>query len=330
MVALNPDFAPSQAEADTHEARQRVDGEPKASPKDGLKRVPEVGQFEPQNRVGGFFSLAAESVGVNQPRSRNRIVEKRAYTYETASVDTEYEYSPFGEVIRSIGSYADVNPFRFSTKYLDLETGFYYYGYRHYDPATGRWLSKDPLGEAGGTNLYSFVENGGVNYWDYLGLKNPNVHRVEVTTTIRPGSPNPGQKSHHTTVVDTSTGESASSHTTGRTDITPGASDRFSLPSVRNDFNSSVTQTDDSTTVHMDGTTASVAVPANIDYDLDITINHDTSEVTVEGSHDGFPSYTVEVDGEVVYDHQQECLLDLFGDGDDVDVNTGPVCGGSS
>ena len=137
MVALNPDFVLSQTEADKHEARQRVDGEPKASPKDGLKRVPEVGQFEPQNRVGGFFSLAAQSVGVDRCSSRNRIGEKRGYAYETVSVDTEYEYSPFGEVIRSSGIYADVNTFRFSTKYLDVETGLYYYGYRHYDPARG-------------------------------------------------------------------------------------------------------------------------------------------------------------------------------------------------
>ena len=55
MVALNRDYAAAKTDTDPHEARQRVDGEPKASPKDGLKRVPEIGQFEPQNRVGGFF-----------------------------------------------------------------------------------------------------------------------------------------------------------------------------------------------------------------------------------------------------------------------------------
>jgi RHS repeat-associated protein len=42
---------------------------------------------------------------------------------------------------------ADANPFRFSTKYLDAETGLYYYGYRYYMPETGRWLGRDPLGE---------------------------------------------------------------------------------------------------------------------------------------------------------------------------------------
>jgi hypothetical protein len=44
------------------------------------------------------------------------------------------------------------------------------YGYRYYDPVTGRWPSRDPIGESGGMNLYGFVGNNGVDGWDYLGL----------------------------------------------------------------------------------------------------------------------------------------------------------------
>jgi RHS repeat-associated protein len=44
------------------------------------------------------------------------------------------------------------------------------YGYRWYDPLTGRWNSKDPIGERGGANLYGFVKNDGVNRLDKLGL----------------------------------------------------------------------------------------------------------------------------------------------------------------
>ena len=44
-----------------------------------------------------------------------------------------------------------------------------YYGYRYYDPQTGRWPSRDPIGERGGVNLYGFVGNDGVNQIDYLG-----------------------------------------------------------------------------------------------------------------------------------------------------------------
>ena len=45
-----------------------------------------------------------------------------------------------------------------------------YYGYRYYDPVTGRWPSRDPIGERGGVNLYSFVENDSVGQLDPFGL----------------------------------------------------------------------------------------------------------------------------------------------------------------
>jgi RHS repeat-associated protein len=44
-----------------------------------------------------------------------------------------------------------------------------YYGYRYYDPLTGRWPSTDPIGEEGGVNLYGFVYNNSEFYFDYLG-----------------------------------------------------------------------------------------------------------------------------------------------------------------
>ena len=50
-----------------------------------------------------------------------------------------------------------------------------YYGYRYYDPVTGRWPSRDPIGERGGMNLYGFVNNDGVNKWDNLGLTGLNL-----------------------------------------------------------------------------------------------------------------------------------------------------------
>src|SRR5690625_4492908 len=78
---------------------------------------------------------------------------------DTAEVAAYYDYDPFGKTVRATGPAAEVNPFRFSTKYQDHETGFYYYGYRYYQPETGRWLNRDPIGEQGGLDLYEFVYN---------------------------------------------------------------------------------------------------------------------------------------------------------------------------
>lgn len=64
---------------------------------------------------------------------------------------------------------ADANPFRFSTKYLDDESSLYYYGYRYYQPESGRWLSRDPIQERGGRNLYAFALNAPGNYVDTYG-----------------------------------------------------------------------------------------------------------------------------------------------------------------
>ena len=57
-----------------------------------------------------------------------------------------------------------------STKYLDQETGLYYYGYRFYNPSLGRWPSRDPVGEDGGINLYACLQNNLLCRIDELGL----------------------------------------------------------------------------------------------------------------------------------------------------------------
>jgi RHS repeat-associated protein len=86
------------------------------------------------------------------------------------TVSANYEYDPFGQVIRATGLMAKANPFRFSTKYQDDESGLNYYGYRFYNPNGGRWPNRDPIGERGGLNLYDYVANNPINAIDSLGL----------------------------------------------------------------------------------------------------------------------------------------------------------------
>ena len=87
-----------------------------------------------------------------------------------------YEYGPFGEVIRATGPMAKANPFRWSTQYQDDETDLVMYLARPYSPSTGRWLSRDPIQEQGGLNLYGFVGNNPISRFDVLGLWWSNIH----------------------------------------------------------------------------------------------------------------------------------------------------------
>lgn len=84
-----------------------------------------------------------------------------------------FEYGPFGETIRLTPNANNQSPFKFSTKYQDDESDFLYYGYRYYNPSTGRWLNRDPIEEAGGKNIYEFVRNSPVDQYDLLGRCGP-------------------------------------------------------------------------------------------------------------------------------------------------------------
>ena len=91
----------------------------------------------------------------------------------------QYQFDPYGNTISKTGALADVNPFRFSTKYLDAETGLYYYGYRFYMPETGRWASRDWMGIFGGPNVLSFNLNDPISLYDVLGLYGSDIHHDE-------------------------------------------------------------------------------------------------------------------------------------------------------
>ena len=57
----------------------------------------------------------------------------------------------------------------FSAKYTEVETGLLYYGYRYYQPSTGRWLSRDPMSEQGALNLYLAMRNDLLQRFDGVG-----------------------------------------------------------------------------------------------------------------------------------------------------------------
>jgi RHS repeat-associated protein len=101
----------------------------------------------------------------------------------TGAPVAQYEYDPFGNPLRVTGASAGTNPFRFSTKYTDAETGLVYYGYRYLNTGTGRWLNRDPLEEGGGVSLYGLCGNAPVAAADALGLERRWSGGYEVTGT---------------------------------------------------------------------------------------------------------------------------------------------------
>ena len=87
-------------------------------------------------------------------------------------VAATYDYAPFGAVTAGTpsGSAVPANPFQFSSEVYDSELGLVYYNYRHYSPTDGRFLSRDPIEEQGGRNLYAFLRNSVMRGNDFGGL----------------------------------------------------------------------------------------------------------------------------------------------------------------
>jgi RHS repeat-associated protein len=94
----------------------------------------------------------------------------------TALVDTngfivaKYQYDPYGNLLGMCGPLAEANTYRFSSKEWHAASGLYYYGFRYYEPNLQRWLNRDPIGEAGGINLYGYCLNSPLYWIDPYGL----------------------------------------------------------------------------------------------------------------------------------------------------------------
>ena len=96
----------------------------------------------------------------------------------SGAVQERFQYTAFGEVTYLAADYSARNASDFNWEFLfhgefrDEETGYYNYGYRYYVAELGRWLSRDPIKEEGGGNLYGFVWNRPIISIDVFGLKN--------------------------------------------------------------------------------------------------------------------------------------------------------------
>ena len=149
---------------------------------DGYKLIEELDSLS-NNTILRCYTWQPDNLGLDVPLSVYDVALDKTYFYHTGAnknateltdgdgvVVAHYEYSPLGQLIVQVGTYATVNLFRFSSEYYDAETQVVYYNYRYYYPRIGRWLSIDPIMEEGGLNLFSFIRNNPINKSDFLGL----------------------------------------------------------------------------------------------------------------------------------------------------------------
>jgi len=169
------------------------------------------GSMQGAGGVGGLLAVDAGTNGVHFVAMNGNGDVSALVSAADGSVTGEYEYGPFGETIKATGTMAAANPFRFSTKYQDRESGIINYEYRGYDPIKGRFLSRDPAGEEdGGANLYAFVSNDGINKIDPVGLYEKDFHYDVIYFLLRAKC---FSKEDATAIASASQGVDDSSHT---------------------------------------------------------------------------------------------------------------------
>jgi len=90
-----------------------------------------------------------------------------ALSDNSGGIVEKYSYNIFGEPNRTSSIN---NPYFFTGRQYDSETGNYYYRARYYKPSIGRFLQPDPIEYVDGMNLYTYVKNNPTNLIDPFGL----------------------------------------------------------------------------------------------------------------------------------------------------------------
>jgi RHS repeat-associated protein len=127
--------------------------------------------------VGIDEVLTMRRGGVSYFYHANSIGSIAALTDEAGQVVERYTYDVYGQAgIRDSGGGPITtsgvgNPYTFTGRWLDDETGLLYYRQRYYNPALGRFMTRDPQGYADSLNLYEYVNSNPINRVDPFGLE---------------------------------------------------------------------------------------------------------------------------------------------------------------
>jgi RHS repeat-associated protein len=109
-----------------------------------------------------------DSDGTKLYYTRDHLGSVRELTDSTQVVRARYDYDPYGRVTKISGDKDSL--FLYTGHLWHQQSGLYLTLYRAYDPETGRWISRDPIAERGGLNIYAYVMNDPINLVDPLGL----------------------------------------------------------------------------------------------------------------------------------------------------------------
>ena len=96
----------------------------------------------------------------------------RVVQASSLSVTDAFSVTVYDQSGTRINQSAIGNRYLFQCREYSYSTGLYNFRAHYYDPETGCWLSKDPIGISGGLNQYVFCGDNPVNFVDPLGLWN--------------------------------------------------------------------------------------------------------------------------------------------------------------
>jgi RHS repeat-associated protein len=122
------------------------------------------------HNLGTDNHLAMEKNGKLYVYYKDTLGSVIAITDYWGNIVQTYDYDSFGNIV-SIKDPTFEQPYTYTGREWDKETGLYYYRARYYDPMEGRFIQKDPSGFDGGINLYVYVGNSPLNRTDPTGLK---------------------------------------------------------------------------------------------------------------------------------------------------------------
>jgi RHS repeat-associated protein len=118
----------------------------------------------------GRMPIAMTKNGTTNYLTFDQIGSLRVVADASGNVVKRIDYDSFGNIIDDTNPAFDV-PFGFAGGFHDQDTGLVRFGYRDYDPDTGRWTAKDPIFfDGGNTDLYGYCLSDPINLVDPLGL----------------------------------------------------------------------------------------------------------------------------------------------------------------